>query len=145
MHDVDAEEPPVPNLPLLRKILDKIDTDPESWVQGCWGMEWNSITGDIIADQHRQLGRAHTACGTAYCIAGHAAILTGWKPSTWSLGEASAYWEHEDGRERRISVIGRDALGLTGEEAEMLFSGGNSRAEVQLLAEIIAARAGERL
>lgn len=144
MYD-DTEEPPVPNLPLLRKILAQIDAVPESWVQSTWGLVWNSLTGDIIADQRRQSGQARATCGTAYCIAGHVAVLTGWEPSGWSMGEASSYWMDEDGRERRVSVIARDALGLTNEEAEMLFHGDNSRSEVQLLAEIIASRAGEVL
>lgn len=147
MHDagVDAEEPPVPNLPLLRKILEKIDLEPDSWVQGCWAVDWNSITGRLLANRHGHARLTYPACGTAYCVAGHAADMTGWTPSGWSIGEASSYWTNGDGRERSIRVIARNALGLTQLEAELLFDGGNTRSRVQYLAEGIAMRAGEKL
>lgn len=133
------EKPPVPNLPLLRKILEKIDAEPDSWVQCAWGLEWNSINGRLVNRRNRP------TCGTAFCIAGHAADMTGWTTTGWSAGEASSFWENADGQERQVSIIGREALGLTYIEAELLFNGENNRSRVQYVAESIAERAGEVL
>jgi len=116
---------PTPNLPLLRKVLDHIDAHPEEWRQGGWAIE--------------------TECGTACCIAGFAVAMTEGlvKDSIGDLEPASG---------REWPVAGRAALGITEAESGTgsfispgLFCQDNSRAEVQAIAESIAARGGERL
>lgn len=128
-----AEQPlnaPVPNLPLLRKVLDHIDAHPEEWHQSLWGMETSN------------------ACGTALCIAGHAMVMSGYATSerTGVPGRPLEFFT-PDGRcvEYTEAEHGQRLLGLTRAEAEYLFRGGNTRQVVQRYAEAIAARAGERL
>lgn len=115
---------PVPNLPLLRKVLDHIDAHPEEWQQATYG------TG--------------TACGTAACIAGHAMLMSG-----YDFNPTDEIFSRPDG-----SIVefepdeGQTILGITYTEASLyggLFDSENTRADVQRHAEAIAARAGERL
>lgn len=54
------------NIELLDKVLDHIEKNPESWNQRAW------------------------RCGTTYCFAGHAALLSGWQPVQ---ADRDAYWK----------------------------------------------------
>lgn len=53
------------NIELLDRVLDHIEKNPESWNQAMW------------------------RCGTTYCFAGHAALLSGWKPVQ---ADRDMYW-----------------------------------------------------
>lgn len=53
------------NIELLDKVLDHIEKNPESWNQSAW------------------------RCGTTYCFAGHAALLSGWQPVQ---ADRDMYW-----------------------------------------------------
>ena len=60
-------------------------------------------------------------CGTAYCLAGHVAIM------------------HEpDNHDESEAAIARRLLGLDFVQAEQLFSGGNTAKEIRFLAEYFA-------
>lgn len=117
---------PTPNLPLLRKVLDHIDTFPEEHNQGIWGFEirWPDRTQDVV-----MRNRLEGKCDTAMCVAGWAVALG--DPTLfagiWTSYDAAAL------------------LGLTASEAEDLFYASNTRDEIQRFAERVAARAGERL
>lgn len=124
-------EEPKPNLPLLRAVLAQIDATPERWNQGYWATK--------------------TDCGTAYCIAGWAVHISNPQAQPYWGGteldnadEACVVLDEEDG-ERFIDQSARKLLGLTGTESWSLFGGKNTRADVQRIAEQIAARAGESL
>ena len=130
---------PPPNLPLLRKVLDHVDAHPQEWNQGTWIVQTRNV------DQ---------SCGTACCIAGWASLLSGDEPefepmlgltATGLVYEARAATVATDNGERFISRRAQELLGLTSVEADELFAGGNSRAQVQRIAEQIAERAGEVL
>lgn len=116
-------EPPVPNLPLLRKVLDHIDAHPEEWNQGLY---WTA-----------------TVCVTAYCIAGHAVAMTEGVRTVRLDEMPGRFVSPQSGRDWDTAAIAH--LGLTDDEAGVLFSGDNTREQVQAIAESIAARAGERL
>jgi len=133
-----------PNLPLLRKVLSQIDAEPDSWVQRAWGLQWRSLTGMVVC-QVLSVEDVVKSCDTAFCIAGHVALLEGWAPPEWEDGEAAEDWISVDGHLDSVSDVARRALGLTHCEAEMLFDSDNSRADVDRIAAGIAARAGERL
>lgn len=119
-------EEPRPNLPLLRKVLDHIDAHPEEYDQAVWV----------------------NACGTAFCVAGHALRLEG-HAIELRREEMDGVFPRDntylDGELVNIHDAARDALGLTNEEAYLLFDENNSRYAVQYTATDIAARAGERL
>lgn len=55
----------MPNIELLDKVLKHIEDHPETWNQKDW------------------------RCGTSYCFAGHAAVLSGWKPEG---SDMELYW-----------------------------------------------------
>lgn len=137
-----TEELPQPNLPLLRKVLDHIDAHPEEWAQGTWAQRSYPLERHV-----RELNRGRAvelpvpACGTAFCIAGHAAVMAGFTVSWPSDATSSALLTSGD----HIEDVARDELGLTAGEARVLFWGRNTRAEVQRIAVGIAERAGERL
>lgn len=114
------------NIPLLRSILQQIDRDPSSWDQTAWGVR--------------------TDCGTAYCIAGHACVMTNrhvrWEQDKYDLSVFYAQFT-VDGRD--IEDAASDALGLTQREADLLFDAYRSREQIQVIAEHIARRSGETL
>ena len=127
---------PTPNLPLLRKVLDHIDAHPEEWEQATYATK-------KYADVARTV-----ECGTAFCIAGWAAVLSGAAPYWPKGGKATSTFQTPDGELHDGDDLGREVLGLTESEAgdmHGLFSGNNTRDDVQFYAEQIAARAGERL
>ena len=129
---------PTPNLPLLRKVLEHIDAHPEEWDQTLWGTnhafvnEYGQVTYDLQRDA--------TACHTACCIAGWAIMIDG----TYKVGFPAGGMVVEDAM-RDPGQVARELLGITRDEASILFNGGNSRKQVQLAAQLIASRAGEVL
>ena len=128
MANEDIFAQPVPNLPLLRKVLDHIDAHPEEYEQATYTRT--------------------TSCGTAYCIAGHAAVMTGATFINPLLVESP------DGEISKVDEYARSVLGITALEAFChapdagmygLFAPDATREHVQLAAVAIAERAGERL
>lgn len=107
--EIKTVENPVRNTELFERIADEIEFFPESYDQQSWG----TIIEGAKAKQ--------TACGTAFCIAGHASHLTGWlpqHPQEWDnviRPKGDTYLE--------VSEVARRELGLTQAEAEFLFDG----------------------
>jgi hypothetical protein len=120
-------EEPVPNLPLLRKVLDHIDAHPEEWEQGSWAIQ-----------------SSRYSCGTAYCLAGHVAVMTGHEPAWDSIAQGEFYADHTTA-DACIGDVAQAELGITTEEADALFQADNSRTALREISEIIAARVGEVL
>ena len=115
---------PQPNIPLMRKVLAHIDAEPDSWEQGGWGVRWSSTSGTNFIDMSERKTVDDMSCGTAFCFAGHTALIEGWQPLRWEeSGDASLAWINDDGEQQMIEYIALDALGLTAGEAELLFSG----------------------
>lgn len=93
----------VRNTELFYRIADEIETFPEEYNQAAWGRK-----------------RDTAPCGTAFCIAGHAAHLTGWQPTS------TAWFSVIRPKETRnnaidISTVGRAELGLSYNESQFLF------------------------
>ena len=105
---------------MLVKVVDHA-LSAENWRQTVWFMN-----------------NAETACGTAMCIAGFAAIeFAGWKP-IYDRGMKSAVWcENETGYSHPIFAVARDFLGLTKDEADDLFYSGHRADEVRRITEAI--------
>lgn len=123
---------PVPNLPLLRKVLDHIDAHPDEWNQNEWGIQTE-----------------RSSCGTAFCIAGHVAVMSGAEP-VWDIDGSMVHVRRPNGQPTPVGVYAAEQLGITWEESGSgyvpgLFAGHNTREDIQRIAERIAERAGEVL
>jgi len=98
------------NVDLMLAVRDQVTMHPETHDQFMWARK--------------------TECGTTYCIAGWAAVLSG-QQLLWERADKGAYEEAfwiqatpsaEPAARRFISGFARDALGLTPYEAAKLFA-----------------------
>lgn len=120
------------NLTVLDAALARVDLDPASWRQWSFGVQYNS-------------------CRTAGCLAFHVGEVL---EAEFSWGEPTDLgWRDGDGHGDALTVVAqlnwidgrtpfsyaRDALGLTGADAEELFAGGNTRADLQRMRDALAA------
>lgn len=112
---------PIPNLPLLRRVLRQIDSDPKHYNQKNW--------------------RSNTECGTAYCVGGWACVLSGETIEYSPDGVMSVNGDPL----RPVGPVATELLGLKYDEMPALFFGNNTREDVERVAHQIAARAGEPL
>lgn len=143
----------VPNLPLLRKILDQIRHDPASWYQGDWASIYTRGTGVPIYDEahdyvYKDAQVLEEPCKTAFCIAGHAAMLSD-DPLRSEMKTINGV---QIPRYDEYTISGLTAnerakheLGLTHEEAHHLFYGANTWDDIKFHATDIAAVVGETL
>lgn len=114
-----------PNVALLKATLAHIKAHPETWEQSDWSTP--------------------TKCGTAYCFAGWA-VLLGTGPSGQvdeddevprkALPNEDEIEEHFDDAPAsagyvHVAVAARHLLGLTHDDAEALFGGGNELADLE--------------
>lgn len=136
----------LPNLPLLRKIVDEITVDPAHWYQAFWATA-QSVARKMTRNERGQFtGIEEVACGSAYCVAGHAAQMTGYH-FQWNDREDNAIDVVEldsNGNEMTISAVAMHELGLTQREAIGLFDAGNKLDDVKNHCRYIAERAGEK-
>jgi len=109
------------NAPLMFKTLDHIDAHPDEYNQGEWATKG--------------------PCGTVACFAGTAVMLAGHE-FDFRYEDVDATDVVKDGRS--IREVARLELGLTFDQGEVLFYGGNSLDDVRELvhaytAELVAA------
>lgn len=114
-----------PNVPLLRKTLEHIVAFPEEWDQ--------TVYAAAPLEQLPELTKENTqACGTAFCFAGHALLLSGKKfnwmrPVRFGLGDRPGWVTVNfttDGE--AIERAAEKELGLSYRQAEQLFDVDNS-------------------
>lgn len=137
---------PMPDVPLLRKVLSHIDTHPEEWLQSAYSVNISEILSHHPGTEFEQLYATNT-CGTAFCVAGHAVAMTyGVHIDTLTnqvVPNIADFDDCSDGKD--WFNYGKQTLGLTADEAFELFRGYNTRGDIQVIAERIARRAGEEL
>lgn len=118
------------NVPLLRKTLEHIEAHPEEHIQSTWAIRGQ--LGEFIA-----LFEADhlPACGTAFCVAGHAVQFagheiewTGESASSCSVQNATSNYSQS------IEETAKKELGLSWPQAAELFAGCNSRERIWALA-----------
>jgi hypothetical protein len=102
-----------PNIPVLEAVMTQIKDHPELHDQGSWFAE--------------------TDCGTAMCFAGWACHLSGMKQLRMDCHFVHTPWGEMTARRAAQRV-----LGLTEEQQAVLFSGGNSRAMLELMVKDLA-------
>lgn len=119
----------MPNTELLKRTLNHIEAHPEEWDQEYWARR--------------------TLCGTSYCFAGTAVVLSG-LPLAWRDVDADDYGVDADELAHNvidegevgdsIATAARDLLELTADQADRLFYPGNSIEKLRdLVAELTAA------
>ena len=128
----------VRNKELFYKIADVIENDLSVYDQSWWGAHIYETcpNGDDEALERTKARVLEQSCGTSHCIAGHAAVLAGYKPEVRkgyvpAFGKAEAHivieinWEEMFSPNGNVmdhpSDIGRKVLGLSPEEASILF------------------------
>lgn len=122
-----------------------------SWDQG----EWAFAEGAGVLMPEDSL-----RCSSAFCIAGQAAHQSGYamlfpeevggsattcRKVTYEVDENGRRREVLDGPMKSIDSVGQQALGLTGTEADLMFSGGNSIEDIVTYACYFARRRGQAL
>lgn len=136
---------PEPNLELLRLVFKTIDAEPERWNQTSWATAAGFTIGVMDAND--------TAfCGTSFCAAGWAIELSGQHEFMFEHPDdmngtvtAEMCVDRETGEHEYIETAARRLLGLTPEEAYSLFAAENSREDLEIVADQIAARVGAEL
>lgn len=107
-----------PNEDLLIQALVQIVKHPETWDQAFWATQ--------------------TDCGTAFCVAGHVATMTGWRAIGWQdtggdqrfLYRTATAYRPSDEERASISDIAKNALQISFADKMALFDGGNDLDDV---------------
>lgn len=90
------------NKELLRKILNQVEETPEQWLQSSWGLK--------------------TSCGTTFCIAGWACVLSGYEPIPPSNPSTRLIeYVQKEGEIFHIQDIAGRLLHLNDDQQEELF------------------------
>ena len=128
------------NTDLFFDIADVLEFFPEQYNQRTWG-EFTPEYADYVRfqeqfgyDTKEQNGdedtnwiHADEGCGSALCVAGHAAALRGWFPTIYSNSVAWTQVSKEKGQtstadgSREISDVAQELLGINHSEARRLF------------------------
>lgn len=141
----------VENWPLMEKVIRRIKADPKSWDQMTWAVDY--LDGP--------------ECGTAYCMAGHAIVESGYEflrrrdhmlaesryvvvPENSALrhladkAEVDMYPPNLS-RQTRLAlpgIAGAELLGISSDDAGLLFNPLNRFSEILLIIEDFAAADG---
>lgn len=104
---------------LLRRALVHITEHPDEWDQGMWLPEG-----------------VGPKCGTACCIAGHIALMTGWSPIP--IDPDSAWFRtlvvERDGAEGDVDEVAAEAIGVSDPDVDQLFRPSNTLDELWRIA-----------
>lgn len=109
------------NVPLMRKVLEYLETNPEKHEQGCWAWSDAATVAEATYD-----------CGTVACMAGWTVLLADvgrWLHMT-CCDECAATLELQaviDGDTYDVAEGAERLLGLTSRQGDQMFSGSNSR------------------
>jgi hypothetical protein len=126
------------DLPLLHKVMDHIEQHPDEHNQSVWA-------------SRRPADQADAHCGTAFCFAGHAVNLSPqgyrfvWEPLIDGSGSLALDVRQPGGGKQRVSDHAADLLGLTVDEADILFAGQNLRPQLRYMVTALELAEGCRL
>lgn len=128
---------PVLNLEGLTKQIEWAEASERFHTSGGTIEDLSQFQGWGLWDQDSW--SAVTACGTAYCQAGQAAVQAGW------VMVRGAYTIHDcekDGVVRPIEQVGREHLGLSNVEADDYFASAREIRDLKALVNAFAFRRG---
>lgn len=120
------------NVELLRKTLEDITAHPEEWNQLSWavlllpgedGLPLSALESlDRWKGGEAQNFTEGTACGTACCLAGNVATKQLGGKLVFEPSKQQADHVKLNGRTQEIREVAREALGLSEDQADTLFS-----------------------
>ncbi len=131
-------------IPLLRALWEQIKRDNSAWYQGSWistigGGDAAGLRADVV-EFIKENEVVPWNCGTAYCMAGHAALATGAKLTRDDVDgvETNAYLSPStiitpDGQRKSVEDYGREVLNLTEDQANVLFAGSNGAYQIECM------------
>lgn len=125
------------NTALFDLIADVIEKTPQRYDQGVWGgfaptleqeMDFaEQFPDDPNGDENDPRWAKAKGCNTTFCIAGHAANLSGYYPAVshsgleldWGLVSKQPLAAYSESR--GVATVAAELLGLTEEEADIIF------------------------
>lgn len=125
------------NVKLLREVLQYIETHPQKWNQQAWFKVGQRSNGEPIFNKVTLQFEEVNSCNTSMCFAGHAALMSGFDAPPkndylmwrgWGPGLRKA--ETMD-----VDEYAREVLGLTFEQADVLFQGENTLEDLKEIVE----------
>ena len=123
------------NVELLRETMQYIKNNPQSWRQDVWFTHLDPETGRRTHELVEVEVEEVNSCKTAFCFAGHAALKSGF-PSPPK--DSYTNWIAEiNGENVWVDAYAARQLGITYDQAEVLFAGENSMEELEVLVEAI--------
>lgn len=134
---------PIPNVPLLRKVREHIGNHPSEWNQDVWRTPRTDdvpFRWDFDISQDRILAQPAASCDTAFCFAGWALTFDG---VDWLDSDYVRLKDGEIFKALHAHGVAQHVLGLSENEADMLFCGLNSLGGIDMVLARIYARAGE--
>lgn len=127
------------NEPLLLKTLEHIKSVPQLTVPDEPAMLALKEQGKPAEGWYQSDWAVEVECGTAYCFAGWAALLSGHHIKV----DKSGYALIDDNRELSIRYVAMEELGIDIGEADDLFDGTNDLDALEQLVEYIIAERAE--
>lgn len=98
----------------IEAIIGHIEAHPEEWDQRNWA--------------------SRSDCGTAYCLAGLACVRSGGQAKFYRGLEYASTCSLPDGRTELIVLVAQDLLGLTNDQADILFDASNTIDDLKRIA-----------
>lgn len=123
------------NVELLMETLEYIKDNPQKWLQEAWFALIDPKTGNRVWDIELFDVEEINSCGSAFCFAGHAALKSGFCAPPKSPNSA---WRMDiNGRDVWVEDYAREQLGLTHEQAGVLFAADNSLEDLETIVKAI--------
>lgn len=119
------------NVELLEEIMSYIEAHPQTWNQANWYVNVDPETGSQKHFWRIEEVTEQNSCGTSFCFAGHVALREGFPAPPLENG---VEWEREVSDltwGESVDVFAEKVLGIDPEQAEALFAGENTMADLR--------------
>lgn len=119
------------SIPSLRDMYDRFDPSYSSWTERILNLAASAGIHEVWhqGEWFRTSSDPDT-CGTAGCFAGWAALLSGARPFNHMFVEPPNVPGQDELPTEKIDLYARQVLGLTFQQADILFAAYNTRADL---------------
>lgn len=124
------------NNELLEKTMKYIEENPQTWRQESW-YAWIDEDGDLVSESIDVEVTEVNSCGSAFCFAGRAALFEGFPepPKSNSMSWVMPIGDSPYGV--MVDEFARARLGLTWDQASMLFNPSNTMEDLRKMVDAI--------